>query len=141
MSQNKGLPQEQLLNRMRTASIKLTKPRVAMAGLIAVWQRPFTSLELIRDLDRSGTGVHRATVFRDLTMMVQQGILREVQSVGERGRHFMIAHDRSGHFLVCERCGKMVSVERGEIMPVLKQWTDLAPLAAGWKIRTHEVES
>jgi len=131
----------QLLERMKSLGLRLTTPRVAMAGLIALWGRPFTSNEIIEDLGRSGLGVHRATVFRDLTTMVRSGVLREVQVAGKKGRHFMVAHDRSGHMLVCEKCGKVISVDRGEILPVLRQWTELSPIATGWKIRGHEVET
>lgn len=141
MSHDIQLPKEQLVNRMRQAGLRMTTPRVAMAGLIALWQRPFTSTEVITDLDRSGMGVHRATVFRDLTTLVKAGILKQVQVAGQKGRYFAVAHDRTGHFLVCERCAKVVPVDRGEILPVLKQWVDLAPAAKGWKIRAHEVES
>lgn len=135
------LPKEQLLARMKTAGLRLTLPRVAMAGLMAVWGRPFTSAEIIDDLGRSGLKVHRATVFRDLETLVAKGILKEVQVTGQRGRHFVLAHERSGHVLVCEKCGKVVPVERGEIMPVLNQWAELAPVAKQWKIRAHEVET
>lgn len=141
MKHETGLPQEQLVQRMKSSGLRLTKARIAMAALIAIWQRPFTSTEVIDDLKRSGMGIHRATVFRDLEAMVRTGLLREVQVAGERGRHFVLAHDRSGHFLVCELCGKMMPINRGEIMPVLKQWEGLAPEANGWQIRVHEVES
>ncbi len=141
MSQEINVSSNQLLPRMKAVGLRLTKPRIAMAGLIMLWGRPFTSNELIDDLGRSGLGVHRATVFRDLTTMVRSGVLREVQVAGKKGRHFMIAHERSGHMLVCEKCGKVVSADRGEILPVLKQWTELSPIASGWKIRGHEVET
>jgi len=130
-----------LVARMKTAGLRLTSARIAMAGLIALWQRPFTSAEIIKDLSRSGMGVHRATVFRDLDTLVKVGILKEVSVSRQKGRHFVISHDRSGHFLVCEQCGRVLPVERGEIMTVLAQWTELALEARGWKVRTHEVES
>lgn len=136
-----GTSQHQLLERMRQMGLRLTKQRVAMANLITLWQRPFTSAELIVDLRRSGMGVHRATVFRDLNLLCEKGILREVKTTNQKGRFFVLTHDRSGHFLVCERCNKVVEVTAGEMMPVLKQWTELAPAAKGWKVRTHEVES
>jgi Fe2+ or Zn2+ uptake regulation protein len=141
MSQTSHTPHEQLIGRIRQVGLRLTKQRIAMANMISLWGRPFTSAELIRDLNRSGMGMHRATVFRDLDHLVKKNILREVQVAGERGRYFVIAHERSGHFLVCERCGLVVAVDRGEIMPVLKQWTELASIAKGWKVKMHEVES
>lgn len=136
-----GTSSQQLMERMRQVGLRLTKQRVAMANLITLWQRPFTSAELIVDLGRSGMGVHRATVFRDLNLLCDKGILREVKTTKQKGRFFALAHDRSGHFLVCERCGKVVEVTSGEMLPVLKQWTELAPAAKGWKVRTHEIES
>lgn len=136
-----GTSQQQLIERMKQAGLRMTKQRVAMANLITLWSRPFTSAELIIDLDRSGLGVHRATVFRDLNILGQKGILREVKTANQKGRFFALAHDRSGHFLVCERCGKVTEVTAGEMMPVLKQWTQLAKAAVGWRVRTHEVES
>jgi Fe2+ or Zn2+ uptake regulation protein len=141
MSQDLNQTHNQLLQRMKVLGLRLTKPRVAMAGLITLWGRPFTSIEIIEDLNRSGLGVHRATVFRDLTTMVRSGVLREVQVTGKKGRHFMVAHERSGHMLVCEQCGRVVAADKGEILPVLKQWTELSPIAQGWKIRGHEVET
>lgn len=136
-----GTSREQLVERMRQAGLRLTKQRLAMANLITLWQRPFTSSELIVDLRRSGMGVHRATVFRDLNTLAEKGILREVKTNNQKGRFFALSHDRSGHFLVCERCNKVVEVTAGEMLPVLKQWTELSPAAKGWKVRTHEVES
>jgi Fe2+ or Zn2+ uptake regulation protein len=136
-----GTSKQQILERMRQVGLRLTKQRVAMANLISLWQRPFTSADLIVDLRRSGMGVHRATVFRDLNTLVEKGILKEVRATGLSGRHFVLAHDRSGHFLVCERCGSVVEATEGEMMMVLKQWTEMAPAAKGWKVRAHEVES
>jgi Fur family transcriptional regulator, ferric uptake regulator len=140
MSQT-GTSRQQLLERMRQAGLRLTKQRIAMANLMTLWQHPFTSAELIVDLKRSGMGVHRATVFRDLNLLSEKGILREVKTANQKGRYFALSHDRSGHFLVCERCNKVIEVTAGEMMPVLKQWTELAPAAKDWKIRAHEVES
>jgi len=136
-----GTSPQQLIERIRQAGLRLTKQRIAMANLVTLWARPFTSAELITDLGRSGMGVHRATVFRDLNALIEKGILREVKTANQKGRFFALSHDRSGHFLVCEKCGKVVEVTAGEMMPVLRQWTQLAPAARGWKIRTHEVES
>lgn len=136
-----GTSREQLVERMRQADLRLTKQRLAMANLVTLWQRPFTSTELILDLRRSGMGVHRATVFRDLNLLCEKGILREVKTANQKGRFFALAHDRSGHFLVCERCNRVTEVTAGEMLPVLKQWTELASAAKGWRVRTHEVES
>lgn len=141
MSQQTRLPQQQLLARMKKAKLRLTKPRVAMAGMLALWQRPFTSNELIEDLGRSGVGVHRATVFRDLTTLVKIGILRQVQVTGSKGRYFALAHDRSGHFLVCEQCGKVSPVQKNDIILALKRWAVESREVEGWKMRAHELES
>lgn len=141
MSRDNHVSQDHLLSKMKRSGLRLTKPRVAMAGLLTLWQRPFTSNELIEDLSRSGLGIHRATVFRDLTTLVKIGVLREVHIMGAKGRHFALAHEQSGHFLVCEQCGKVSPVEKDGIIITLKRWAGESPDATDWKLHAHEVES
>jgi Fur family ferric uptake transcriptional regulator len=74
----------------------------------------FDAEQLCSELDKSGLGVSRATVYRTLAKLVDAGLLRQIHL----GQRQVYEHDygypEHAH-LHCEQCGKMIEFESEEV--------------------------
>ena len=80
----------------------------------------FDTDELIADLEKAGSNVSRATVYRTLLKLVEAGLLRRI----EIGVRTVYDHDYGypqHEHLVCGRCGKMIEFQHPAIDAAIVQ--------------------
>lgn len=100
------------LRTLQERGYRITGPRRAVLEAAQSWAGSFTADEILQHLDTTPGTVGRATVFRTLDLLVQQGVLDRLH--GPDGCHSYVVslgHDRHHHHLICSDCGTVVQFE------------------------------
>jgi Fur family ferric uptake transcriptional regulator len=109
-----------MLHRLETRH-RITVSRIAVIGLVASMPGHFS----VEDVLAQSRGIGRATVFRTLKLLVDEGLICRV--LLEDGRlHYRVSHDTHHHHLVCKECGAVEDFTT----------CDLEGLIAGLSVRT-----
>ena len=117
-----ALESERTLRILQDAGYRLTGPRRAVVDAIQRTDRAFTAEELLQQLTADHTGVGRATVFRTLDLLVQNGILDRLhQPDGCHSYLLCGVSDRHHHHLICSQCGAVVEFEDCGVQPLLEE--------------------
>lgn len=96
-------------NRLRTADLRVTRPRVAV--LYAVHMNPHSDTEtIIRAVRACLPDVSRQAVYDILHALTQVGLLRRIQPSGLVGRYETRVGDNH-HHMVCRECGAIADVD------------------------------
>src|SRR5438128_1013783 len=102
---------EQIVDLLAEKGFRRTRTRRVLADLIAAKTRHFSAADLERELSAIAPDVGRATLFRTLATLTQQGVLAEVHlDSGEHG--YVVCNDPRlhHHHAICTRCGAVVAV-------------------------------
>lgn len=112
------------VHRLRGASIKVTRIRIAILDLAAAQRRHMTADEITAALKQSGVAADRVTVYRNLDRMIHEGLLIATCQPGKAMRVGACLKPEAAHHhhIVCERCGR---VEETDGCPVQDMWDDL----------------
>src|SRR3954470_6896810 len=115
---------EQLLQYLRGRGQRVTGERLALFDEIFSQHGHIDAEELLSAMKERGLKISRATVYRNLDLLVESGLARK-QRLGSRG--FLYEHMHAGQqhdHLVCTGCGRVVdfappetAAPRGEICP------------------------
>jgi Fur family transcriptional regulator, stress-responsive regulator len=98
-----------LEDRLRAASLYVTRPRVAV--LAAVHERPHADTASIIELvDDELGGVSRQAVYDVLRALTDAGLLRRIQPRGSVARYELRIGDNH-HHVVCRSCGATADVD------------------------------
>ncbi len=90
--------------RLRTIGQRYTNGRRALVAVLASAERPLS----IPDILATDPSVPQSSVYRNLTVLEQAGVVRKVQG-GDDFSRFELAEDltRHHHHLVCVSCGSV----------------------------------
>lgn len=93
---------------LRTQGLKFTPQRKLILKKVFAKHDHFEADDLVMDFRLEGKKLSRATVYRTLPLLVQCGLIREVQ-FGDNHAHYehTLGHKHHDH-LICIRCGKVV---------------------------------
>jgi Fur family ferric uptake transcriptional regulator len=116
--------------------VRATAPRRRLDELIARRTGHFTAAELIGDAHTRGLKVGRATVFRTLDLLVEQGRLERIDLPSGEHAYVSCAPAEHHHHVVCRRCGKSVEVEDSGLQSVVGE----IARRSGYTIDTHRLE-
>jgi Fur family ferric uptake transcriptional regulator len=61
-----------------------------------------------------------STIYRALDVWVEVGLV-VVSDMGEEGKVYKIAGDSTHHHLICQSCGKVLTIRTDELKPLLDQ--------------------
>jgi len=113
---------EQLSELVRTRGLKSSAVRDAVARAALTRRGHFTVDELIHDLRRKGVeGVHPATVYRVLPLLVDAGLLQAALVSSGDGARYERAFEREHHdHLICTDCGQVIEFQ-SEAIEVLQR--------------------
>lgn len=126
---------QEMLNALDRAGVRLTGPRRKLAALIERREGHFTAAELVQDAGRRRLGIGRATVFRLLELLSDQGLVERIDLPD--GSHAYIPCEPSHHHhLVCLQCGATTDVGGCGIEAVTRE----ASRRTGFKIEKHRLE-
>ena len=95
--------------RLRAASLRVTRPRVAV--LSAVHDRPHATTDAIIEAVREDLGeVSHQAVYDVLRALTTAGLLRRIQPAGSVARYESRVGDNH-HHVVCRSCGTIADVD------------------------------
>ena len=126
---------EEMLDALDRAGVRLTGPRRKLAALIERREGNFTAADLLKDAGRRRMGIGRATVFRLLELLSEQGLVERIDLPD--GTHAYIPCEPTHHHhLVCLNCGATTDVDDCGIEAVTRE----AARRSGFKIEQHRLE-
>ena len=96
---------------------RITHPRRRVIASIAGKENNFTAEELHAELN----GVGRATVYRTIKLLVEQGLLCKI-SLPDGSPRYMLTMSGHHHHLVCVSCGLVSEFHESEIEQLLSEW-------------------
>ena len=122
--------------RLNQAGTRLTEPRRRLASLIDRQAGPFTAADLLRSARDEHLGVGRATVFRTLGLLEDEGVVERIDLPNGDHAYVACAGGRHHHHAVCVECGRVTD------LPDLDVGLDVAELSrrSGYEIQAHRIE-
>lgn len=113
---------ERTLRILQDSGYRLTSPRRAVIEATQRLDRAFTADELLRELSTRRSDVGRATVFRTLDVLVQNGVLDRIHRPdGCHSYVLSIPGEGHHHHLICSDCGTVVQFEDCTVAPLLEE--------------------
>ena len=116
----------ELQERLRSAGLRSTAPRVAVLRQLQRATRPVSHAELVERLD--GEGLDRVTLYRNLNDLAEAGLLARTD-LGDHTWRFELRPEGGSHAMLhphftCTRCGMVtclpeesVTLARGRSLP------------------------
>lgn len=93
-------------NALRKKGFRLSQEREIIIGTLINLKSYATADELYLEIVKSGSTVSRATIYRTLNMLVEQGLVSQISYGREFKRRFG-ANIKDHCYAVCQRCGKV----------------------------------
>ena len=101
---------ESMLHSLHDNGIRLTRTRALIIKALCKYNGHFTADELYLRLSKSPYPVSRATIYRNLRIMAEQGLI-SVISVGKDLKKRFSKKTDSHSYLVCRMCGEVKEVK------------------------------
>src|SRR5215211_3471962 len=101
---------EGLADELRDQGFKITTPRFQVIEHVAGREQNFTAEELAGELSAIG----RATVYRTIKLMLDQGLLCRL-IMGDGSVSYRMSHKAHHHHLVCVTCGATEDIDLGDV--------------------------
>ena len=108
-----------LLDAIGGRRYRITNPRRRVIERIADKENNFTAEELHLELQ----GVGRATVYRTIKLLVEQGLLCKI-SLPDGSPRYMLTMSGHHHHMVCVSCGLVSEFHESEIEHLLSRWEE-----------------
>ncbi|MFM7321331.1 MAG: Fur family transcriptional regulator [Armatimonadota bacterium] len=138
------LAPEQVLDVLRSAGCRITKPRQALAELFASAESPVSVPELHAKVNErlaehpGDEPVNLVTVYRFANLLVERGIARKVE-FGQGYFRYEPAEAQDGphhHHIVCDECGRIADFHDCGIATLI----DRLESESGFRIARHQLE-
>ncbi len=92
---------------LRSRGLKVTKDRLFLLSVIKKSKKPISIPTLIK----SAKKIDRATIYRNVKVLLQRGVLQEV-SLGHAHAHVeLVENTYHHHHVICEGCGSLKDIE------------------------------
>lgn len=100
--------------------MRVTPERMAILDKVMDCQRHFTVDDIWSRMSASSFSVSRATVYNNIRLLVDAGIIRRQSSTGNTSSYERITSGAPSHIhLVCLKCGKVKESREPELMKSL----------------------
>ena len=118
------------------AGQRMTRPRRAVAELIASQRGHFTAADLLAAAHRQGIRIGRATLFRNLELLVELEMLERLDLPTGEHAYVRCAPEQHHHHVVCRNCGRSAEIEDSGLQSVVSEISR----RSGYRIDTHRLE-
>jgi Fur family transcriptional regulator, ferric uptake regulator len=116
---------EKVLSDLSAHGHRVTAPRRAILDRITQYTHPFSAEQLFRDLGGDGGPIGRATIYRTVDLLLDDGWLSRVHWSASKETALSSEHayvpveGGHQHHMVCKSCGTVVAFEGCDIDEVL----------------------
>jgi Fe2+ or Zn2+ uptake regulation protein len=123
-----------ILGQLQLDGNRVTKPRQAVLHWIANRETPFTAEDVVADIDLSLPSGSRATIYRFLLLLREQGWLARVHRTDRD--HALVRQLPGHHQVVCVNCGDTLVIGGCDLSDVI----DRSLAGTGFSVRSHQLE-
>ncbi len=125
-----------IVESLRSGGKKLTKARKAILAVLEQNALPITAAEVHEDLVKARTNVDLVTVYRNLAMLQELGLVNAV-GFHEGQMRYEVVHGRAHHHHIqCRGCGKIIDL----MLCPLKKLTKLIEEQTKFAVDGHALE-
>ncbi|NNM42869.1 MAG: transcriptional repressor [Chlamydiae bacterium] len=86
-----------------------TRQKQAIAEVFSIEERPLSIQEILEAASKFAPNLSLATVYRNLKILVEQGVIKSVEIPGHASRYERADLEQHSHFF-CEKCDKVFDV-------------------------------
>lgn len=97
---------EEILKKLKDKGCKITPQRRAVIQSLLTFNKFPTALEIFNDLKPANPDMGLDTVYRNLNLLVDIGLVNQINLPGRDVKVFELSVKGPHHHLVCLRCGK-----------------------------------
>lgn len=123
---------EKLIEILKSNGYKITLPRRHLFSLFHESDVPMGIKEITYELRT----VDRATVYRNIELFSETGIIKEVVFNGDKKYELSDQYQGHHHHIVCEKCGLITKIESKELEKTIAKLTK----KTGYKHLNHQFE-
>jgi Fur family peroxide stress response transcriptional regulator len=125
---------EHALEKLKSTGVRMTPQRHAILTYLVESKSHPTADDIYRALENQFPSMSVATVYNNLKVFVETGLVRELTYGDSSSRYDADMHDH--YHVICESCGKITDFE---IEPV-RHVEEAAMRATGFKVHGHRLE-
>lgn len=103
---------QELIQEFKKTGERITPIRRALLENFCNYSKPQTPQELLSYLEKNGLMANKTTVYRQLEIFVQIGLIQEI-NFSDRSKRYEIASKEHHHHLVCQNCKKIEDINLG----------------------------
>lgn len=120
---------------LRRAGYRATGSRRAVVDAIARRHRPFSSADILEEIQAGSRTVGRATIFRTIDVLQDLGMLDRVED-RDGGWGYVPCPQGHHHHAICSRCGLVVDLRGCDVERVAER----EAVQVGFAITGHRLE-
>lgn len=132
-----GDEMQDIIDKLKDKGCRITAQRKLIIANIAASNSPLTAGELWQRLSEESPGLGLDTVYRNLSILVEVGVLAPIAGAGkESTRYELAAAGMHHHHIVCLRCGTAACIDYCPIDPAFVALVR----SRGYRLTRHKME-
>lgn len=100
---------QHIIEGLRSKNLRITKLRRAIIEILTENNIPMAVSELRSLLSKFNLKIHKTSVYRELSVLKEQGFIQEIQ-FGEDKKRYEILQAKHHHHIICTSCKKIEDV-------------------------------
>lgn len=103
-----------ILQNLKSNGERITAVRRALVDILTSYRHPISVQDVLTKLKNKKLSANKTTVYRQLTVLEQYNIVREIRFSDRMVRYELASADDHHHHLVCLRCSRVEDVAFNE---------------------------
>jgi Fe2+ or Zn2+ uptake regulation protein len=132
---------DEVARRLAAVDQRFTSGRRGLIEVLAAADRPLSVPDIVA-ASPSGSALPQSSVYRNLTVLAEAGVIRRIVGTDEHAR-FELAEDLAEHHhhLLCLTCGSVIDVSAApRLERALSEAARLAAEEVGFEVTEHRID-